>query len=131
MSGVTATIPQARTFDGSPDEVQNVRHFVRQLVSGYPVADDVILLASELATNAVRHTASGADGTFIVLVKAEYGRVRVEVHDLGSDTEPAIGLLGSPGESGVGLAIVETVATRWGFHGSQFGRVVWFEMDWQ
>jgi serine/threonine-protein kinase RsbW len=131
MSGATATIPRARTFAGSPEEIRNVRHFVRQLVGECPVADDVILLVSELATNAVRHTASGLDGTFCVLVQVVDGKVRVEVHDLGSDTAPAVRPVGPPGESGAGLAVVETIADRWGFHGSQFGRVVWFEMGWQ
>ena len=131
MSSATATIPQARTFAGSPEEIRNVRHFVGQLIAGCPVIDDVILLASELATNAVRHTASGPDGTFCVLVHAAGESVRVEVHDLGSDTAPAVRHSGSPGESGAGLAVVDAVADRWGFHGSPLGRVVWFEMDWQ
>jgi anti-sigma regulatory factor (Ser/Thr protein kinase) len=131
MSSATATIPQARTFAGSPEEIRHVRQFVRPLVEGCPVTDDVVLLASELAANAVRHTASGADGTFIVLVQAADGRVRVEVHDMGSATAPAVRSSGSFGESGAGLALVEAIASRWGFHGSQFGRVVWFEMNWQ
>jgi anti-sigma regulatory factor (Ser/Thr protein kinase) len=130
MSSATATIPQARTFAGSPEEIRNVRHFVRQLLEDCPVIDDVILLVSELATNAVRHTASGRDGTFCVLVQAADGRARVEVHDLGSDTAPAVRHAGAPGESGAGLAVVETIADYWGFHGSQFGRVVWFELSW-
>jgi anti-sigma regulatory factor (Ser/Thr protein kinase) len=130
MSRVTATIPQARTFAGSPEEMRNVRHFVRQVIKRCPVTDDVVLLASELAANAVRHTASGADGTFCVLVQAADGRVRVEVHDMGSAAAPAVRRSGSPGESGAGLALVEAIAGRWGFHGGQLGRVVWFEMDW-
>jgi anti-sigma regulatory factor (Ser/Thr protein kinase) len=131
MSNTTATIPQARTFAGSPEEIRNVRDFVGRLLGGCPVTDGVVLLASELATNAVRHTASGADGTFCVLVQAAGGRVRVEVHDMGSVTAPAVRHSDPPRESGAGLAVVEAIASRWGFHGSQFGRVVWFEMDWQ
>jgi len=131
MSRATATIPQARTFAGSPEEIHHVRHFVRQVIAGCPVTDDVILLASEVATNAVRHTASGLDGTFCVLVQIVERCVRVEVHDLGSDTAPAVRHSGSPGESGAGLVVVDMIADRWGFHGSQLGRVVWFEMHWQ
>lgn len=131
MMTTTATIPKASTFAGSPEEIRNVRHFVGQCIEGCPVADDVILLASELATNAVRHTASGLDGTFCVLVQAVNGLVRVEVHDLGSDGAPAIRHTSSPEESGAGLTLVDTISDRWGCHGSQLGRVVWFEMDWQ
>jgi serine/threonine-protein kinase RsbW len=130
VSTATAAIPKARTFAGCPEEIRNVRLFVGQCIEGCPVADEVILLASEIATNALRHTASGLNGTFCVLVHAADRTVRVEVHDLGSDTAPAVCRSDSPEESGAGLALVETVAARWGFHGSPLGRVVWFEMDW-
>ena len=131
MSKAAPVITQARIFDGSPEEIRSVRNFVGQLVDGCPVANDVVLLSSELATNAVVHTASGTEGTFSVSVIAESGWVRVEVHDLGSATAPATGPSRQPGESGAGLSIVETIADRWGFHGGPRGRVVWFEMDWQ
>jgi anti-sigma regulatory factor (Ser/Thr protein kinase) len=131
MSNAAVTIPQVRIFEGSPVEVRNVRDFVGLLAGACPVAEDVVLLASELATNAVLHTASGAGGTFSVSVHAEHTWVRVEVHDLGSDIAPAVRRTGSPGESGSGLSLVETLADRWGFHGGQGGRVVWFEVDWR
>jgi anti-sigma regulatory factor (Ser/Thr protein kinase) len=131
MNKAAPAIAQARIFVGSPEEIRNVRAFVGQLVDGYPAADDVVLLSSELTTNAVLHSASGTDGTFSVSVLIESGWVRVEVHDLGSATAPAIRRSGQPGESGAGLSLVEIIADRWGFHGSQRGRVVWFEMDWQ
>lgn len=130
MSKAAPAISQVRIFDGSPEEIRNVRDFVGQLVDGCPVGDDVVLLSSELATNAVLHSASGGDGTFSVSVLAESWRVRVEVHDLGSDTAPAVRRSRQLGESGAGLSLVETIADRWGFHGGQHGRVVWFEMEW-
>src|SRR5215469_4246062 len=110
MITTTTTIPKARTFAGSPEEIRNVRHFVGQCIEGSPVADDVVLLASELATNAVRHTASGVDGTFCVLVQAAQGSVRIEVHDLGSDSAPAIRHTSTPGESGAGLTLVDMIS---------------------
>jgi anti-sigma regulatory factor (Ser/Thr protein kinase) len=131
MSNIAATIPQARIFDGSPEEVRSVRNFVGRLVDGCPVADDIILLASELAANAVVHTASGRDGTFSVVVRADDTWTRVEVHDLGSDVVPAVRRAGSPEESGAGLGLVEMLADRWGFDGGPSGRVVWFEVDWR
>jgi anti-sigma regulatory factor (Ser/Thr protein kinase) len=126
-----AVIAQARIFEGSPEEVRNVRYFVRQLVDGCPTADDVVLLSSELATNAVLHSASGIDGTFSVHVLIEGRHVRVEVHDLGSDTAPTLHQPRQPGECGAGLRIVEEIADRWGFDGGPNGQVVWFEMGWQ
>ncbi|MGH3278426.1 MAG: ATP-binding protein [Trebonia sp.] len=131
MSKATATIPKARVFGGYPQEVRSVRDFVGSTVNGCPVAGDVVLLASELATNAIVHTASGSGGTFCVCVHVHDGGVGVEVSDLGSDTVPSVHQPGSPGESGAGLWLVDTIADRWGFHGGPTGRVVWFEMDWQ
>lgn len=130
MSNAASAVLQARVFDGSREEVRNVRVFVGQAVDGCPVADDVVLLSSELATNAVLHSASGG-GTFRVSVIAGSGRVRVEVHDLGSATLPTLRRSRQPGESGAGLSLVDALAGRWGFHDWTRGRVVWFEMDWQ
>lgn len=131
MSKMAPAICQTRIFGGSPQEIHNVRVFVATLVDGCPVADEVVLLSSEVATNAVLHSASGADGTFSVSVLAERGSVRVEVHDLGSATAPTVRRSRQPGESGVGLSLVETLSDRWGFRGGTHGQVVWFEMDWQ
>ena len=126
-----ATLPQTRIFDGVPDQIRRVRAFVAELIAGCPVADDVVLLTSELATNAIRHTASGIGATFSVVVTAERKSVTVEVHDLGAMTEPAFTESGALRESGVGLGLVEALADCWGFYGDIQGRVVWFEMDWQ
>ncbi len=131
MSEAAPAVSQARIFGGSPGEVRSVRDFVGLLIGGCPVADAVVLLSSELATNAVLHTASGADGTFWVSVLVEGRRVRVEVHDLGSVTAPAVRRSCQPGESGAGLSIVDSIADRWGTDGGPSGRVVWFEMDWE
>ena len=131
MSKAATTIPKIRIFGGYPEEVRSVRNFVRLAVYGCPVADEVVLLASELATNAILHTASGVDGTFAVSVRVEHGRVRTEISDLGSDTAPSVPPSRPPDESGRGLRLVDMLASRWGFLGGPSGRVVWFEMDWQ
>lgn len=131
MSKVAPPVSQVRIFDGAPEEIRSVRAFVGQFVGGCPASDDVVLLSSELATNAVMHSASGDHGTFCVTVVIERGSVRVEVHDLGSSTSPAVRRSGQPAESGAGLGLVEVIADRWGFAGGERGRVVWFEKDWQ
>jgi anti-sigma regulatory factor (Ser/Thr protein kinase) len=95
------------------------------------VAEDVVLLASELATNAVLHTASGDGGALRVIVRLAYGLVRVEVHDGGSDSAPGVSCTGETGESGHGLELVEAIAARWGHHGGPNGRMVWFEVEWK
>lgn len=118
-----------RVFLGSPREVQSVREFVAEVVGGCPVADEVVLLASEVATNAVLHTASGKGGTFTVVVHPLGEIVRVEVHDGGSEASPDVRSADDEAVSGRGLGLVELLATRWGHLGGRDGRVVWFEVD--
>ena len=122
-------MPWMRAFRGVPGQVRHVREFVAAAVDGCPVADEVVLLASELATNAVLHTASGDGGTFRVVICMAGKRVRVEVHDGGSDTAPDARRPQTPEESGAGLRLVGAVAARWGHHGGRAGRVVWFEVE--
>ena len=118
-----------RVFLGTPREVQSAREFVAEVVGGCPVADDVILLASEVAANAVLHSASGKGGTFTVVVHPLNEVVRVEVHDGGSEAPPGIRSADDQAVSGRGLGLVELLAARWGHHGDRNGRIVWFEMD--
>lgn len=49
---------------------------------GCPAADDLVLIASELAGNAVLHSQSRGE-FFTVRCQAHPGHVRVEVEDLG------------------------------------------------
>jgi len=52
-----------RWFDGRPDRVLLARQFVvSALVEDSPIREVARLLVSEVTTNALRHTASGAPG---------------------------------------------------------------------
>lgn len=53
-------------FPGEAASIGEVRHFVGGLLTGWPCADDARLVATELATNAVQHTASGEGRGFAV-----------------------------------------------------------------
>jgi anti-sigma regulatory factor (Ser/Thr protein kinase) len=131
MNAVEVAKSEMRVFLGSPSQLRDVRAFVEGMITGCPVAGEAVLLASEIAANAIVHTASGKDGTFTVIVVPHAGWVRVEVHDGGSDAEPGVRPPHALEESGNGLYLVEKLATRWGHHGDRHGRVVWFEMDWR
>jgi anti-sigma regulatory factor (Ser/Thr protein kinase) len=76
------------------------------------------------------HTASGKDGTFAVVVAQDDGRVRVEVHDDGSDSAPDACTAENTQESARGLCLVESLTACWGYYGGRDGRVVWFEVEW-
>ncbi|HUZ56483.1 MAG TPA: ATP-binding protein [Streptosporangiaceae bacterium] len=121
----------SRTFPGHSDRVAAARQFVRESLGGQPCTADAVLLTSELATNAVLHTASGDGGSFVVAVHRVPAFVRVEVTDGGSPGVPTVA--GAPGArlapSGRGLLLVERVAARWGYRGGPDSRVVWCELD--
>jgi len=129
---MTATVevrPRMRVFPGDPGQVARARDFVESTLAGHPVVDDAVLLASELATNAVVHTASGDGGQFVVTVRRGSADVRVEVWDEGAPTVPAVQSPDQERESGVGLGLVDVIATRWGHSSGPGGRRVWFEIE--
>jgi len=104
--------------------------FTRSVLLGRDEAE-AALVVSELATNAIRHTASGEPGgVFIVSVTVRADGVMIAVDDLGSATEPAIR---DPVEelaaSGRGLMLVATVAKEWGISRTATGRRVWAELS--
>jgi anti-sigma regulatory factor (Ser/Thr protein kinase) len=131
MNAAEVAKSEMRVFLGARSQIRGVRAFVAEALISCPVADDVVLLASEVAGNAVLHTASGRGGTFTVVVVPDAGRVRVEVHDDGgSDSAPGTRMAKIPDESGRGLNLVEQLATQWGHLGGRNGRVVWLELAW-
>jgi anti-sigma regulatory factor (Ser/Thr protein kinase) len=129
--------PKRRVFPGRPEQVAHARRFVARMLDGCPVADDAQLCASELASNAIRHTRTGRrSGKFQVLVWRGRASVCVAVLDDGSDSTPvpAANPAGGLAESGHGLVAVQTLAAWWGHHGyrdgSARGTAVWFRLDW-
>jgi two-component sensor histidine kinase len=86
---------------------------------------------SELAANAIEHTASGRGGMFTVEVGRRRGGVAfVAVTDDGAPTAPAVTAADDFAEGGRGLALVAACASRWGFRDSERGRTVWVEVTW-
>ena len=124
-----AALLRGRSFPGHPGQVAEARRFVRSAIAPSGPAADAVLLASELAANAIQHTGTGRGGRFDVLVTCLPGGVWVAVMDAGSATAPRITEGSDTGASGRGLAIVEALARRWGHSGDQNGRTVWFELD--
>ena len=81
--------PKRRVFPGRPEQVAQARRFVARVLDNCPVVDDALLCASELASNAIRHTRTGRSGKFQVLVWRGRASACVAVLDDGSDTIPA------------------------------------------
>lgn len=87
--------------------------------------DDVALVVSELVSNSVRHSDADPNSDEIgVKVSVRAGYIRVEVADSG----PGFSVDAPRGE-GLGLAIVEKLADRWGMADGRNGFVVWAELS--
>jgi len=98
------------------------------------LADDmrgeVLLLVTELVTNAVRHGHAGSPRAVQVTVHGSPERVRVEVIDAGAGFDPVRPRPGDE-DGGWGLYLVERVADRWGVTPAAPGCCVWFELELQ
>jgi serine/threonine-protein kinase RsbW len=121
--------PRRRVFPGHASQVSHARRFVLRALTGCKRADDAALLTSELATNAIRHTRSGEDGSFAIMLLWRPHAVIVAVTDAGAPTIPALRPTELLTAGGRGLSLVDALATQWGFHGNHDGRTVWFELD--
>ncbi len=77
------TVALRSEFPGTAEQVALVRQWLYATLGACPAADDGVLLVSELATNALTHSASGRGGAFTVTVFHRSGDVRIEVADQG------------------------------------------------
>ncbi len=82
-------------------------------------ADDVLLVVSELVTNAVVHADS--DEPIELAAECRHGGTWVEVRDHGHGFDAA------PLQAGHGLQILTTATDRWGIVADR-GTTIWFEV---
>ncbi|MFI2379427.1 ATP-binding protein [Streptomyces sp. NPDC018964] len=118
-----------------PAEVGRARRWARSRLAGSgieadePLAETLILLVSELVTNAVVHTGRPAvlrlslPGT-----DTEEATVRLEVTDR-SDRAPVPRCVDGEATGGRGLALVDGLADRWGWSAEGAGKRIWCELD--
>ena len=114
----------AFSFPGRRDQVRHARAFIARFLDGHPVADDAVLLVSELAANACAHSASGRPGgVFMVRAKVSGGgRVYAEVEDQGSSWGGSFGEIESPH----GLYLLRSLSAECGTRSGARGWVIWF-----
>ena len=116
------------TYPGAAEHIRAVRADLRPLLHNCPMADEVILCASELAANAALHSNSRLPGgTFTVRTEISPGHyARIEIEDNGGPWTPAI-----PDSTGHhGLDIVRALATDWGIDSGHTTRTTWARFDW-
>ncbi|MGW2417898.1 ATP-binding protein [Streptomyces sp. NPDC001709] len=131
-----------------PTEVGRARRWARSRLPGLgiaadePLAETLILLVSELVTNAVVHTGHTAvlrlslPGAEPEAATEEPERVpvpaavtvRVEVAD-NSSRAPVPRCAGGDATGGRGLALVDCLADRWGWSPEGAGKSIWCELD--
>ncbi len=107
--------------------VRDARRFVLQacLELGLSRArcDDVLLLTSELVTNAVLH------GRSDVCVEVGWARDGIRVAVLDENSRRPVMVQEDPDAlDGRGLALVQAVSDRWGVEERPIGKAVWFEL---
>jgi serine/threonine-protein kinase RsbW len=108
------------TFRGRAEEVRRVRRELAAYLADCPVAADLVLIADELAANAVLHSRSRGE-FFRVRCELSAESVQVEVEDMGgpwrtrrADDRPH------------GLDVVEALGAEWGtVTTADRTRVVW------
>ncbi|OSC62656.1 hypothetical protein CJI59_32950 [Streptomyces sp. Alain-F2R5] len=121
-----------------PSEVGRARRWARSRLAGSgiqadePLAETLVLLVSELVTNAVVHTGRSAVLRLVlpgaVTEETEEATVRLEVDD-ASDRAPVARCADGEATGGRGLALVDGLADRWGWSREGTGKRIWCELD--
>ncbi|HLY36321.1 MAG TPA: ATP-binding protein [Candidatus Limnocylindria bacterium] len=95
---------------------------------GWPVGD-AMLVASELVTNAVRHSGGGAGDLVEVEVDFNGELVRLRISDPGMSGSRVEMRRAGIAFGGLGLRLVEQLTSRWGSERRPDGRqLVWAEV---
>jgi anti-sigma regulatory factor (Ser/Thr protein kinase) len=135
LSGESPSRTDARVLDISLEQTSHAPGLARAAITGFLEGSEIaparlatlLLLVSELVTNAVIHSAAPADTAIVLRARmTEAGAIRVEITDGGRGFTPAPRDPDRPG-GGYGLFLVEREAERWGVD-REGGTRVWFEL---
>jgi anti-sigma regulatory factor (Ser/Thr protein kinase) len=117
---------------GGSDAPRRVRGLVREQLADRippPLLGDVALLVTELVANGVRHGGAHRGRSLRVRLEARPPALRVEVTDPGRRPDGLAPLaLDIERDGGLGLRMVDSLASRWGVAGGTRTNV-WFELD--
>lgn len=121
------TLTWERSYPGRAEQARHMRAALRAFLAGCPTADDAILLASELAANAIAHSASGdPGGTYTVRAHVRDGAyVHAQVEDQGSTWDGQITAARSPH----GLYLLRQLSAACGTRRGPQGWITWFTIN--
>ncbi|WNM33060.1 SpoIIE family protein phosphatase [Streptomyces sp. Li-HN-5-11] len=110
-----------------PEAVRHARRFTRRVLRSWEVteeADTILLVVSELVTNALVHT----DGPVRLDLTLMNHRMRVAVADTSPRTPVKPTSIGWEATGGRGILLVEAVSAAWGTLPVSGGKQVWAEI---
>ncbi|QKW06870.1 ATP-binding protein [Streptomyces sp. NA04227] len=125
--------PASLVLPGTPQFARIAREFARVYVARHaPFAhedylDTVVLITSELVTNAIRYGTEPGD-SFRLRLDTDLVRTRIEVHD-PVRRRPRARPTSDTRERGRGLAILDALCPGlWGIYDIPFGKAVWAQV---
>ena len=120
---------RSEVFLSVPTAVGGVRRWLRATLRHWgedALVDDANVVASELATNAIRHAHSPFRVTLTLLTTDGVRQVRLAVEDLSAG-QPTLNPHDTDELGGRGVHLVAQLASRWGVDPSPAGKTVWAE----
>lgn len=117
-----------RTFGADPERVREAREYVADLLLARGWSDTAVdkarLVISELATNALLHAQTPFELTCHI-----HGTARFEIRDWDPGSIPLVRDARPGRVGGLGLRLIEAIATDWGVETHPEFKVVWCTVD--
>ena len=113
-----------------PGSVREARHAVEAAVvhlCSHDALHGLLVIVSELATNAVEHARSEFRVRVVVEDERHSTIVRIEVGD-ADPRRPVLRQRDGTEEAGGGLALVQALSARWGIEHAASGKIVYAEV---
>ncbi|TDD20616.1 PAS domain-containing protein [Nonomuraea diastatica] len=136
---VDTTRVSSTAFDGTPHAPAHARKFVRQVLGEWHLshlAEDAVLLTSELVTNAVVHAGTGIELTCRLDADTGAAKLEIEVDDHlpertidEAGVMPAVTPADEVRPSGRGLALAGMLADAWGVTYTRTAKRVWVRLE--
>jgi two-component sensor histidine kinase len=123
MARTAAPVEVLLALEPRPESARRVRRALE--ANGLPedVEHTVMLLATEIVANAIRHAGLGPEQRIVFFARVQGDFARIEVADPGPGFDPD-----DLDTEGFGLRLLDKLAARWGVETDR-GCKVWFEVD--